>query len=193
MDLEREEYTECLRRELLAQPENWDSIYAHLNEDVKLNLVRPQYTQHTTEWDQVRTRLATASTLADLLTYPHSKEKQAIYQDYLDQFQEFPKPFKHHGNIGYSGHKETWIKKHFLPWTGGEACWWGTRFEPISAALYEYIRNTKLVNLGLLVHETMPWIGASPDGMTEQGELVELKNPYARRVKDDGWVSLIYW
>lgn len=193
MNLEREEYTERLRTALIASGEKHPAQYAYLDPDLKRNLVRPQYKQHTPEWDEIRNQLATASTLADLLAYPHSPEKRAIYQDYLDQFQELPKQFKHHKNIGYSGHKETWIKRHFLPWTGGEACWWGTRFEPVSAALYEYIKKTKLVDLGLLVHEEFPWIGASPDGMTEDGELVEFKNPYIRRVRDDGWVSLIYW
>ncbi len=165
-------------------------LHAQLHEDTVRNLVAKQYKQHTPEWYTIREKLATASVLADLLYYPNNEKRKQLYQPYIDQFGSLGKPNAKHLYIGYSGHREAWLKRHHVPWNGGgEACHWGTRFEDVAAALYETIYKTKLVEYGLLIHPKYDWIGVSPDGMTLDGRLVEIKNPYMRMKP----CALYYW
>lgn len=165
--------------------------FSQLHQDTLRNLVAKQYKQHAPEWYEIRKTLATASIFGDLLYYPNTGSKRReLYQPYIDQFGSLPKPSSKHSNIGYSGHREAWIKRHHVPWTGGnEPCNWGTRFEDVAAALYETINKTKLIEYGLLIHPTYDWIGVSPDGMTVDGTLVEIKDPYMKMKP----CALYYW
>lgn len=62
---------------------------------------------------------------------------------------------------------------------------WGIKYEPVAAAIYERFHNTKLIEFGLLPHPDYPFIGASPDGITTDGIMVEIKCPYARKPKPE--------
>lgn len=53
----------------------------------------------------------------------------------------------------------------------------GTRLEPIVRDMYDSLNNTKTYEIGLLVHPTHKWLGGSPDGVTEDGILLEIKCP----------------
>lgn len=65
---------------------------------------------------------------------------------------------------------------------------WGTRYEPVALRCYR-ARNkwVKVHEFGLIKHPTFSIFGASPDGITELGIMVELKCPY-KRVKIDGHI-----
>lgn len=43
------------------------------------------------------------------------------------------------------------------------------------------ILGLKVLEFGLLVHKDHPWLGASPDGVTTTGALIEIKAPYRRQ------------
>lgn len=53
----------------------------------------------------------------------------------------------------------------------------GIRLEPIVRNMYDERTNAKTHEIGLLVHPTYKWLGGSPDGVTEDGILVEIKCP----------------
>jgi putative phage-type endonuclease len=53
----------------------------------------------------------------------------------------------------------------------------GIRLEPIVRDMYDEKTNCKTHEIGLLVHPTHKWLGGSPDGVTEDGILVEIKCP----------------
>lgn len=53
----------------------------------------------------------------------------------------------------------------------------GTRLEPIVRDMYDSMNNTKTYEIGLLVHPEHKWLGGSPDGVTEDGILIEIKCP----------------
>ena len=53
----------------------------------------------------------------------------------------------------------------------------GTRLEPIVRDMYDSLKNTKTYEIGLLVHPQYNWLGGSPDGVTEDGILLEIKCP----------------
>jgi putative phage-type endonuclease len=53
----------------------------------------------------------------------------------------------------------------------------GVRLEPIVRDMYDKHANSKTHEFGLLVHPEHNWLGGSPDGVTEEGVLVEIKCP----------------
>lgn len=69
---------------------------------------------------------------------------------------------------------------------------WGTMFEDVAAALYERRNGIRIHAFGLLVHpDAHVHVGASPDGITDAGVMVEIKCPYRRRI--NGEVPLQYY
>lgn len=63
---------------------------------------------------------------------------------------------------------------------------WGQKYEPLTAALYEYLYASKLSEFGCIPHPRYPFLGASPDGIVcrsetgRLGRLVEIKNVLSR-------------
>ena len=69
---------------------------------------------------------------------------------------------------------------------------WGCRFEPIAGAIYSRrFWNIGVHEFGLIQHPTFTIFGASPDGINELGQMLEIKCPYRR--KPDGTVPRQYW
>jgi putative phage-type endonuclease len=69
------------------------------------------------------------------------------------------------------------------PFLGNEATAWGTKMEPIACEMFEQKYNLKVFELGLIPHEKYPWLGGSPDGLTENNCLLEIKCPLRRRIE----------
>jgi putative phage-type endonuclease len=69
---------------------------------------------------------------------------------------------------------------------------WGIMFEPVACALYSHMNCGVRVNeFGLLRHPVVPFLGASPDGITDDGVMVEIKCPWRRKI--DGTVPAQYY
>ena len=77
----------------------------------------------------------------------------------------------------------------------------GHKYEPLSIMMYEYMYNTKIGEFGCIKHDTIPFLGASPDGINidktnkRYGRLLEIKNPVSDRKlngvpKKDYWVQM---
>lgn len=60
---------------------------------------------------------------------------------------------------------------------------WGVKYEAVACMLYCKRNRTSVQDFGLLKHPTIPHIGASPDGISADGIMVEIKCPW-RRVPD---------
>jgi putative phage-type endonuclease len=69
---------------------------------------------------------------------------------------------------------------------------WGEKYEPVAKQVFESITNTKTTDVGLVAHTTIPWLGASPDGLVSDGRMLEIKCPYHRRLIK-GMVPYYYW
>lgn len=121
----------------------------------------PQVEQRSEEWYQMRWDLITASDLAQSL-----------------------------GSGKFGTQKDFYIKK-CDPATARASLpdcpplVWGIKYEPVAASIYERLHNTKLHEFGLLRHPDFHFIGASPDGITIDGIMVEIKCPYARKPKPE--------
>lgn len=89
--------------------------------------------------------------------------------------------------------EDSFVKKKVLrtKWAGNAATEHGTRLEPFVRDLYDQKFNRKSHEIGLVQHREYPWLGASPDGVTEDGILVEIKCPMSRKIEPN--VPKHYW
>lgn len=58
----------------------------------------------------------------------------------------------------------------------------GIRYEPVATRAYEIKMNTKVHEFGLLQHPEFKFLGASPDGITDHGVMLEIKCPFKRKI-----------
>lgn len=62
---------------------------------------------------------------------------------------------------------------------------WGTMFEDMAMRCYSQRNNNMIINeFGLIPDKELEHFGASPDGITELGVMVEIKCPYMRKIQD---------
>jgi putative phage-type endonuclease len=61
---------------------------------------------------------------------------------------------------------------------------WGTMFEAMATRIYSNLKNKKIHEFGLIINEKIDNFGASPDGITEDGVMIEIKCPYSRKIKE---------
>ena len=61
---------------------------------------------------------------------------------------------------------------------------WGCMFESIACDIYAFNNLTKVNEFGLLINDNIKDFGASPDGITDEGIMIEIKCPYSRDIKD---------
>lgn len=66
------------------------------------------------------------------------------------------------------------------------ALYWGTVFEPIAVKIYSLLNcKVKIHSFGLLVYDEYQNYGASPDGISDIGIMVEIKCPISREIKEN--------
>lgn len=53
----------------------------------------------------------------------------------------------------------------------------GTELEPLARDAYSFVSGLSVVEEGFVVHPSIHWAGASPDGLVESAGLVEIKCP----------------
>lgn len=71
---------------------------------------------------------------------------------------------------------------------------WGNMFEPVANDVYSMLHNDVVIHeFGLLPHPTKSFFGASPDGITEYGVMVEIKCPPKRKIEVGAQVPLQYY
>tara|TARA_Y100000389_G_scaffold40620_1_gene35181 strand:+ start:472 stop:1377 length:906 start_codon:yes stop_codon:yes gene_type:complete len=89
----------------------------------------------------------------------------------------------------YSGikeHKSLIRKKALKDNTSftSNALYWGVAFEPVASKIYSFLNNrVKLYEFGLIKYDEYDHYGASPDGISELGIMLEIKCPISREIK----------
>lgn len=68
---------------------------------------------------------------------------------------------------------------------------WGNMFEDVAIDIYSDINNVTINSFGLLKHPKFEYLGASPDGISDLGIMVEIKCPYKRKI--DGEIPRQYY
>ncbi len=140
-----------------------------------LKMIR-QPEQRSKEWYDMRNNMITASDIAAVV-----------------------------GEDPYGNHKKVFNKKAFLSkdeFTGNFATEWGVKYEPMACAIYEKKTNSRINHFGLLPHysnfqpqekylQPITFLGASPDGIRDDGIMLEIKCPTSREIT--GIPPRYYW
>lgn len=116
----------------------------------------PKVPQRSKEWFDLRTNRLTASDLAQALGRGKFGNRKSLLEKkaFPDMF-----PFK------------------TLP-----ALKWGTMFEDMGMRCYQQnVNPSRLHEFGLIPHTEIECFGASPDGITDDGIMVEMKCPFMRK------------
>jgi putative phage-type endonuclease len=104
--------------------------------------------------------------------------------------------------LGYGkfGHQNDIIKKKVKPVDESSSSIsnpffkWGNMFEPMACKIYSLLHSdVKVHEFGLIKHETRNYFGASPDGITDYGIMLEIKCPYKRKIVAGGEVPKQYY
>lgn len=128
-------------------------------EDVCLQVVKllsiPQYEQRSDEWFKQRENKLTSSDVDSVL-----------------------------GNNKYSSYDEVLFKKCGIrkPFVGNEATRHGQKYEDEAIELYCKKYNKKTFNFGLLPHPKIDFLAGSPDDITYDGIVIEVKCPLRRKI-----------
>ena len=120
--------------------------------------------QRSAEWFAERVRKITASNLGACLGLVSYTSRKEAYNRAMGAV--------HTSDIGTSMHEE---RKN-------EACEYGIRYEPHAIAEYELITGNRVDEARFVLHPTINWIGASPDGYVGDAGIVEVKCPWFYKV-----------
>lgn len=125
----------------------------------------PKIEQKTQEWYDARNNLITASDFAQALGHgKFGTQKQLIEKKViLDDFKVLNNPFFE----------------------------WGNLFEPVACDIYACMHDAIVHEFGLIRHPKYNYFGASPDGITSDGIMLEIKCPFKRKIT--GEIPLQYY
>tara|TARA_B110000259_G_scaffold188118_1_gene245058 strand:+ start:2614 stop:3711 length:1098 start_codon:yes stop_codon:yes gene_type:complete len=68
---------------------------------------------------------------------------------------------------------------------------WGVRYEDVAIEIYSKRNRVKIFDFGLIRHPKIEHFGASPDGISELGIMLEIKCPFKRKI--DGKILEQYY
>ena len=89
------------------------------------------------------------------------------------------------GKNTYNKPHDVLFKKNGMatPFNGNEATRHGQKYEDEAIEHYCKIYNKKSLSFGLLPHPTISWLGGSPDDITTDGIVIEVKCPLYRKIE----------
>lgn len=152
----------------------------------------PSPGQRTVDWFNARYKAITASEAACCLTL-----SEEICKVYVDTFNIKNFKYKPEKCLSHYDNKEDYIINKCRGFFGENLfkdsvfTLHGKKYEEIATRLYRNKYNTKVLEFGLLQHPDYDYIAASPDGITPNGVMLEIKCPYSRKI--DGVVPLHYY
>lgn len=145
----------------------------------KLRMKRNCPQQLTTDWFKMRKEVITASSMSSLLI-----RDQKTCSKYIELY-NLQDTFKCDNKCcnPYSS-KLDYFKGKVIgnKFTGSTATYWGQKYEPIVQQIYAINNNTSVLEFGLIQHDTIPFIACSPDGITPEGIMLEIKCPFRRQI-----------
>ena len=138
----------------------------------------PQAKQKSSEWNNIRNNLLTASNIWKIFN------SEAQYNSFI---YEKCKPLDEN-------------KIDYMNANTNSSLHWGVKYEPVTIMIYEDMYKTKIDEFGCIPHDKYNFIGASPDGIncdpnnkTLFGRMLEIKNIYNREItgnpKEEYWIQ----
>jgi putative phage-type endonuclease len=149
--------------------------YLKICKRIKELKAKPQPEQRSDEWFKMRKQCITATAVAAV-----------IYED------KNKMPFE--VLLEKCGRETPFIENKFVHH--------GKKYEPIATLFYSHLKNINVFEYGLLIHDEITHLGASPDGICEKkclnntsnlskivGRLLEIKCPYSREIIHEGVID----
>lgn len=161
-NLERKNSLKFIYHEELPKPT--PSRLKYLREQVKYLKTIPQPEQRTPDWYAMRESMVTASDFGSIMGDCPYKDRESVLLGKIDK-----------------------NKKFF----SSPAMMFGTKYEEVASMIYQQRNNIKVHEFGCIRHHTYSFIGASPDGITDDGVMVEIKCPTSREIT--GTPPKYYW
>lgn len=149
--------------------------------------------QRTPEWFKERQTRITASEAASCLF-----KTPKVCDNYCKQFNITNFKFKDNTPLNPYETIEDYIIKKCSAFYGenvfkdNPATLWGKKYEDVANRLYSKLKNTVVYEFGLVPHSKLKWLAASPDGITVDGVMLEIKCPKSRKI-DELAPPLYYW
>ena len=135
----------------------------------------PNPEQRTQAWYDSRYNLLTASNLWKALGT--EAQKNSLIYEKCRPYTQFVEECSRHGNL-----------------SADNAMSWGQKYEPVSLQLYEHRTQTRVNPYGCIVHKEHTFLGASPDGISASGKMLEIKNIVNREITgvplDHYWIQM---
>lgn len=116
--------------------------------------------QRSPEWFSARKGRITGSMVGAALGLDPNTSRDEAMRRMVRAYQGLPSEFE--GNIATS---------------------WGTNHEEEAREAFEYHVGTRVAPATFVVHPTLSWLGASPDGYVDNHALLEIKCPFGLRDK----------
>ena len=116
----------------------------------------PRIEQRSEEWYRVRNNLITASDFAQSIGKGKFSSQNQFYKN----------------KCGYENN----VLDMSVP-----ALQWGVRYEEVANMFYQFKMNVDVHEFGLLPHPEIDFVGASPDGISSMGIMLEFKCPWKRQ------------
>ncbi len=144
--------------------------------------------QRSSEWYEKRKTMITASSAANLLV-----KDDKVCDSYINEYKLHDTFVKDNRCANpYSSKKQYILDKCVgSKFKGSAATYHGQKYEEIVTDIYRIENNTEVMEFGILTHPKYSWLGASPDGITPQGIMLEIKCPYRRAIT--GVPPFYYW
>jgi putative phage-type endonuclease len=152
-------------------------------------LKKPQFAQRTPEWFLARKEKITASEAASCLF-----KDENTCSEYVKYFNIKNFKYDNKGVNPYENLNQYIIKKceEFIPFTDTPHTIWGKKYEDSALRLYKLLTKKHVLEFGLLPHYRNKWLAASPDGITTDGIMLEIKCPMSRKILA-GYMPFYYY
>jgi putative phage-type endonuclease len=149
--------------------------------------------------DDVRARLA--HVLDDVVAAQEIEDRLGVRNRMRDHVAKLPKGIEQRTPEWYaareslitasnfneaSARPEAFLKKKLdaKAFKGSDATRWGVKYEEVANLMYCHYNATEVLEYGLLLHPVHAHLGASPDGITPYGVMIEIKCPYTKTLAD---------
>jgi putative phage-type endonuclease len=136
----------------------------YLQEQVERLKKIPQPEQRSPEWYLMRDGMISASDSGTVLGQSHYGNRDSVI---LKKCGEESRP------------------------PSGAAIDWGVKYENVAKQIYELRNEVEVFEFGCIKHPTIDFLGASPDGITNDGIMLEIKCPSSRII--DGIIPTGYY
>lgn len=131
--------------------------------------------QRSKEWYKQRYDLISSSNASAILGLNKYMLREDLFNEKIQPFNEYynnllPEIEKSLDSVNHKHSKSNPIN-------------WGIKYEPFAKYIYEKINNTFVYEFGIIKHNNPLnyWLGASPDGITKDGRLLEIKCLWNRK------------